>query len=143
VNTLGDKKIRVVIAKPGLDGHDTGAKVVMHALRDAGMEVIYTGLHRSIEEIVKTALQEDADVVGLSIYSGAHLPLSRKLMAQMKERGISDKVVLVGGNIPDRDIETLKGYGISEVFPVGSKFEEIVNFIKKKVSEQNEKTKRG
>ena len=132
---MGEKKIRVVIAKPGLDGHDTGAKVVMHALKDAGMEVIYTGLHRTIEEIVKTALEEDVDVVGLSIYSGAHVPLSRKLMIQMKERGIDDKVVLVGGNIPRRDIETLKNYGVTEVFPVGSKFEEIVDFIKEKISE--------
>jgi methylmalonyl-CoA mutase C-terminal domain/subunit len=135
---LGEKKIRVVIAKPGLDGHDTGAKVVMHALRDAGMEVIYTGLHRSIDEIVKTAIEEDADVVGLSIYSGAHLPLSRKLMNQMKEKGIDDKVVLVGGNIPDRDIKTLKSYGVTGVFPVGSKFERIVDFIREKVSEKDE-----
>lgn len=129
----GGKRIRVVIAKPGLDGHDTGAKVVAYALKDAGMEVIYTGLHRTIEEIVTTALEEDADVIGLSIYSGAHLPLSRKLMEQVKAGGLTDKLVLVGGNIPQRDIETLEGYGVAGVFPVGSKLDEIANFIKDKV----------
>ncbi len=128
-----EKKIRVVIAKPGLDGHDTGAKVVVHALRDAGMEVIYTGLHRTVDDIVTTALQEDADVVGLSIYSGAHLPLSKKVMERMKEKGLTDKMVLVGGNIPRRDIDTLKGYGVTEVFPVGSRLDEIITFIKDNV----------
>jgi methylmalonyl-CoA mutase C-terminal domain/subunit len=129
----GGKKIRVVIAKPGLDGHDTGAKVIVHALKDAGMEVIYTGLHRTIDEIVTTALEEDTDVIGLSIYSGAHLPLSKKLMEQVKVRGLTDKMVLVGGNIPKRDIETLKSYGVTEVFPVGAKLDEIVQFIRGKV----------
>jgi len=124
------KKIRVVIAKPGLDGHDTGAKVIVHALKDAGMEVIYTGLHRTIEDIVTTAMEEDADVIGLSIYSGAHLPLSRKLMEQLKAQELTDKIVLVGGNIPYRDVETLKGYGVAGVFPVGSKLDEITQFIK-------------
>ncbi|MFC2163919.1 cobalamin B12-binding domain-containing protein [Acidobacteriota bacterium] len=118
------------MAKPGLDGHDTGAKVVAHALKDAGMEVIYTGLHRQIEDIVKTALEEDADVIGMSIYSGAHLPLGKKLMDQLKEMGISDKVVLIGGNIPKRDIPTLKEYGVDEVFSTGSKLDSIVAFIK-------------
>ncbi len=127
------KKIRVVIAKPGLDGHDTGAKVVVHALKDAGMEVIYTGLHRTIDEIVTTAMEEDVDVIGLSIYSGAHLPLSRKLMEQVKAKGLTDKLVLIGGNIPSRDVETLKGYGVTEVFPVGSKLDDIIGFIKDKV----------
>ena len=126
---MGEKKIRVVIAKPGLDGHDTGAKVVAHALKDAGMEVIYTGLHRTIEEIVNTALQEDADVIGMSIYSGTHLSLSKKLMDQLKEKGITDKLVLVGGNIPKSDIETLKEFGVTEVFSTGTKLEEIVKFI--------------
>ena len=135
-----EKKIRVVIAKPGLDGHDTGAKVVAHALKDAGMEVIYTGLHRTIEEIVATALEEDADVIGLSVYSGAHLPLSKKLIEQLKEKGLSDKIVLVGGNIPQKDIKTLKGYGITEVFPIGAKLENIVEFIKDRLKQQNEKT---
>ncbi len=129
---MSGKKIRVVIAKPGLDGHDTGAKVVAHALKDAGMEVIYTGLHRTIDEIVNTAVQEDADVIGLSIYSGAHLPLSQKLMDKLKGMGVSDKLILVGGNIPQRDIKTLKSYGVAEVFPVGSRLDDIVEFIKKK-----------
>ena len=133
---LGGKKIRVVIAKPGLDGHDTGAKVVAHALKDAGMEVIYTGLHRTIDEIVNTAVEEDVDVIGLSIYSGAHLPLSKKLMERLKEMGLTDKLVLVGGNIPQRDIKTLKSYGITEVFPVGSRLNDIVEFIKKKVGQK-------
>ncbi len=135
-----EKTIKVIIAKPGLDGHDTGAKVVAHALKDAGMEVIYTGLHRTIEEIVATALEEDADVIGLSIYSGAHLPLSKKLIEQLKERDITDKIILVGGNIPQRDVKTLKKYGITEVFPIGAKLENIVEFIKDRLKRQNEKT---
>ncbi len=132
------KKIRVVIAKPGLDGHDVGAKVVALALKDAGMEVIYTGLHRTIEEIVKTALEEDADVIGLSIYSGAHLPLSKKLMDNLRDKGISDKLILVGGNIPSGDISKLKSYGVTEVFPIGSKFEKIAAFIQERVSKNEE-----
>lgn len=132
------KKIRVVIAKPGLDGHDVGAKVVALALKDAGMEVIYTGLHRTIDEIVKTALEEDADVIGLSIYSGAHLPLSKKLMDNLKDKGISDKLILVGGNIPSGDISKLKSYGVTEVFPIGSKFEKIAAFIQERVSKNEE-----
>jgi len=131
--TSETKRIRVVIAKPGLDGHDTGAKVVAHALKDAGMEVIYTGLHRSIEDIVKTALEEDADVIGMSIYSGAHLPLSKKLMDQLRDKGISDKLVLIGGNIPKRDIKTLIDYGVAGVFSTGTQLEEIVVFIKQNV----------
>jgi methylmalonyl-CoA mutase C-terminal domain/subunit len=127
---MNDKRIRVVIAKPGLDGHDTGAKVVAHALKDAGMEVIYTGLHRRIEDIVKTALEEDADVIGMSIYSGAHLPLGKKLMDQLKEKGVSNKVVLIGGNVPKRDIPTLKEYGVDEVFSTGSKLDDIIAFIR-------------
>lgn len=124
-----------MIAKPGLDGHDTGAKVVAHALKDAGMEVIYTGLHRSIEDIVKTALEEDADVIGLSIYSGAHLPLSKKLIDQLEDKGISDKLVLIGGNVPQRDIKILKDYGVAGVFPTGTKLEEIVTFIRQNVKD--------
>lgn len=131
----GEKRIRVLIAKPGLDGHDMGAKVVAHALKDAGMEVIYTGLHRTIEEIVETALQEDTDVIGLSIYSGAHLPLSKKLMEQLKEKELTDKVVLVGGNIPQKDIKALKDSGVTEVFPAGSRLDEIVKFIKERFRE--------
>ncbi len=128
------KKIRVVIAKPGLDGHDTGAKVVALALKDAGMEVIYTGLHRTVEEIVKAAVEEDVDVIGLSIYSGVHLSLCRKLMDQLSEEGITDKMVIVGGNIPARDISVLKEYGIAGVFPVGSRLDDIVHFIREKIS---------
>ena len=133
--TSETKRIRVVIAKPGLDGHDTGAKVVAHTLKDAGMEVIYTGLHRSIEDIVKTALEEDADVIGMSIYSGAHLPLSKKLMDQLEDKGISDKLVLIGGNIPQRDIKILKDYGVAGVFPTGTRLEEIVTFIRQNVKD--------
>lgn len=127
-----ERRIRVVIAKPGLDGHDTGAKVVSLALKDAGMEVIYTGLHRSIEEIIKTALEEDVDVIGMSIYSGAHLSLSKKLMDGLEKSGITDKLVLVGGNIPKKDIPALERVGIDGVFPVGSKLDAIVHFIETK-----------
>jgi len=134
-----EKKIRVVIAKPGLDGHDVGAKVVALALKDAGMEVIYTGLHRTIDEIVKTSLEEDVDVIGMSIYSGAHLALTRKLMDQLRNLGLSDKMVLVGGNIPQRDVKTLKKYGIDEVFPVGTKLEDIIDFIQKRMGARDEK----
>jgi methylmalonyl-CoA mutase C-terminal domain/subunit len=135
IKTPGKKRIRVVIAKPGLDGHDMGAKVVALALKDAGMEVIYTGLHRTIDEIVKTALEEDVDVIGMSIYSGAHLSLTKKLMDQLKEKRLTDKLVLVGGNIPQRDIAKLKEYGVDGVFPVGSKLDDIVDFIKKRMKD--------
>lgn len=137
---MGEKRIRVLIAKPGLDGHDKGAKVVVHALKEAGMEVLYTGLHKTIDEIVNTALEEDVDVIGLSIYSGAHLPLSKKLIAQLKEKKLIDILVLVGGNIPQGDAKILKDYGVTEVFPVGAKLDEIIEFIKKRVGERNEKT---
>jgi methylmalonyl-CoA mutase C-terminal domain/subunit len=136
---LSEKRIRVLIAKPGLDGHDKGAKVVVHALKEAGMEVIYTGLHKTIDEIVNTALEEDVDVIGLSVYSGAHLPLSKKLMEQLKEKELTDKLVLVGGNIPQGDAKVLKEYGVAEVFPVGAKLEEIIEFIKRRIGGQNEK----
>lgn len=137
--SLGGKKIRVVIAKPGLDGHDVGAKVIALALKDASMEVIYTGLHRTIEEIVKTALEEDVDVIGMSIYSGAHLALSKKLMDRLKDMGIEDKMVLVGGNIPKKDTTALQEYGVDGVFPVGSKLDDIIDFIQKKMGAGNEK----
>lgn len=140
MEALGEKIIRVLIAKPGLDGHDRGAKVVAHALKEAGMEVIYTGLHKTIEEIASTALQEDVDVIGLSIYSGAHLPLSRKLMAQLKKKELTAKLVLVGGNIPKKDIEILKNYGVDQIFPVGSNLDEIIKFIKERMMKKNEKT---
>jgi methylmalonyl-CoA mutase C-terminal domain/subunit len=117
---------RILIAKPGLDGHDQGAKVVVHALKEAGFEVIYTGLHQSVRKIAETALQEDVDAVGLSILSGAHVPLTEKLLEEMKVRGIQDKPVLVGGNIPAQDCAVLRGLGVREVFPTGSRFDEIV-----------------
>jgi methylmalonyl-CoA mutase C-terminal domain/subunit len=137
---LGKNRIRVLIAKPGLDGHDKGAKVIVHALKEAGMEVLYTGLHKSIDEIVNTALEEDVDVIGLSVYSGAHLPLSKKLMEQLKENKLTDKLVLVGGNIPLGDVKVLKEYGVAEVFPVGAKLDEIIEFIKIRIGGENEKT---
>lgn len=126
-------KIRVLIAKPGLDGHDRGAKVVALALRDAGFEVIYTGLHQTVEQIVETAVQEDVDVIGLSILSGAHLPIAEKLRGQLLQAGLEDKVVLTGGNIPERDIPALKALGVSGVFPTGSQFDEIAAFIRQSV----------
>ncbi len=126
--------IRVLIAKPGLDGHDRGAKVVALALRNAGFEVIYTGLHQTVDEITTTALQEDVDVIGLSILSGAHIPITQKLMAQLQEQNLSDKTVIIGGNIPDQDIAVLKGLGVTAVFPTGSQFEEITAVIRKSVN---------
>jgi methylmalonyl-CoA mutase C-terminal domain/subunit len=130
---MGRSPIRVLIAKPGLDGHDRGAKVVALALKDAGMEVIYTGLRQSVEQITNTALQEDVQVVGLSILSGAHVPITEKLLAKMKKEGLADKMVLVGGNIPKGDIQKLKKLGVKEVFPTGSRFEDIVSFIQSSI----------
>jgi methylmalonyl-CoA mutase C-terminal domain/subunit len=129
------RPIRVLIAKPGLDGHDRGAKVVALALRDAGFEVIYTGLHQTVEQIVEAALQEDVDVIGLSILSGAHLLIARKLMARLRETGAEDGIVLVGGNIPERDVEPLTALGVAGVFPTGSRFEDIAAFVRDRVSE--------
>jgi methylmalonyl-CoA mutase C-terminal domain/subunit len=126
-------KIRVVVAKPGLDGHDRGAKVVARALRDAGMEVIYTGLHQTPEQIVETVLQEDADAVGLSIHSGAHMTLFPKVMQLLKERGATDVVVFGGGIIPKDDIAELKKAGIAEVFTPGASTTDIVDWLRKKV----------
>lgn len=124
------RRIRVLIGKPGLDGHDRGAKVVAFALKDAGMEVIYTGLHQTVESIVNQAIQEDVDVIGLSIMSGAHIPITKKLMELLKKEGLTDRLVVVGGVIPNKDIETLKAMGVDGVFPGGSYFDEIVEFIK-------------
>ena len=123
------RKLRVVIAKPGLDGHDRGAKVIARALRDAGMEVIYTGLRQTPEQIVSAALQEDADVIGLSILSGAHNHIVPRLMALVKEKGIDDVLVLIGGIIPDVDIPKLQRIGISGIFLPGSPMQDIVDFI--------------
>jgi methylmalonyl-CoA mutase C-terminal domain/subunit len=129
------KPIRVLIAKPGLDGHDRGAKVVAHALREAGMEAIYTGLHQTVEQIVEAALQEDVDVIGLSILSGAHLPITEKMMNLLAEQDMADVPVIVGGNIPQRDIKKLKTLGAAGVFPTATPFEDIVTFIKEKVGD--------
>jgi methylmalonyl-CoA mutase C-terminal domain/subunit len=123
------KKIRVVVAKPGLDGHDRGAKIIARALRDAGMEVIYTGLHQTPEQIVETVLQEDADAVGLSILSGAHMTLVPKVIELLKEQDAEDVVVTVGGTIPAQDIEELKQLGVAEVFTPGAPTQKIIDFI--------------
>ena len=124
-------KIRVLIAKPGLDGHDKGAKIVALALRDAGMEVIYSGLHQTLDQITQTAIQETVDVIGLSIMSGAHLPISEKLINMMKEQGLDDVNLTVGGVIPHQDIPKLKEMGVAEVFPGGTSFEDIITGINK------------
>jgi methylmalonyl-CoA mutase C-terminal domain/subunit len=123
------KKIRVVVAKPGLDGHDRGAKIIARALRDAGMEVIYTGLHQTPEQIVETVLQEDADAVGLSILSGAHMTLVPKVIELLHEQDAGDVVVTVGGTIPAQDIEELKELGVAEVFTPGAPTQAIIDFI--------------
>ena len=123
------RKIRVVIAKPGLDGHDRGAKVIARALRDAGMEVIYTGLRQTPEQIVAAALQEDADVVGLSILSGAHMHVCPRIVELLREKGLDDVLVVVGGIIPDVDIPKLKEAGIAGVFLPGTAMQDIIDFI--------------
>ncbi len=124
-----EKKIRVVVAKPGLDGHDRGAKIIARALRDAGMEVIYTGLHQTPEQIVETVLQEDADAVGLSILSGAHMTLVPKVVELLRAEGADDVLVTVGGTIPGDDIPELKQLGVAEVFTPGSPTQDIIDFI--------------
>jgi len=128
-----EKKIRVLIAKPGLDGHDRGAKVVARALRDAGMEVIYTGLHQTADMIVEAAIQEDVDVVGLSLLSGAHMTLFVDVTSLLKKKGMNDVLVVCGGIIPEQDVPKLKKEGIRGVFGPGTTCEEIVDFIKKNV----------
>ncbi len=132
------RKIRVVIAKPGLDGHDRGAKVIARALRDAGMEVIYMGLRQTPEQIVAAALQEDADVIGLSILSGAHMHICPRVMALLHERGLDDVLVLVGGIIPDVDISKLREIGIRGIFLPGSPMQEIIDFVKGNVRDRVE-----
>jgi methylmalonyl-CoA mutase, C-terminal domain len=124
------RRIRVIVAKPGLDGHDRGAKVVARALRDAGMEVIYMGLRQSPEQIVATAAQEDADVIGLSILSGAHLPICRRLLDLLRERGLMSVKVFVGGIIPDQDIAELRDLGVSGVFLPGARLGDIVGSVR-------------
>jgi methylmalonyl-CoA mutase C-terminal domain/subunit len=133
-NDMTEKKIKILIGKPGLDGHDRGAKVTALALRDAGMEVIYTGLHQTVEQIVRTAVQEAVDVVGLSIMSGAHIPICQKLLEMMKDEGLEKIPVVVGGVIPKQDIPKLSGLGIAGVFPGGTPFDEIVSGINAIVS---------
>lgn len=131
---MEERKIRVLLAKPGLDGHDRGAKVVAHAMREAGMEIIYTGLHQTVASIVNQATQEDVDVIGLSIMSGAHIPICRKLMGLVKEQDRERRMVIVGGVIPNKDIPTLKEMGVGGVFPGGTHFDEIVKFIRENAS---------
>jgi methylmalonyl-CoA mutase C-terminal domain/subunit len=123
------RKIRVVVAKPGLDGHDRGAKIIARALRDAGMEVIYTGLHQTPEQIAETVIQEDADAVGLSILSGAHMTLVPKVVELLRAQGVDDVLVTVGGTIPADDIPELKSLGVAEVFTPGAGTDDIVEFI--------------
>jgi methylmalonyl-CoA mutase cobalamin-binding domain/chain len=125
-----ERKIRVVVAKPGLDGHDRGAKIIARALRDAGMEVIYTGLHQTPEQIVETALQEDADAVGLSILSGAHMTLVPRVVELLREQDAGDIVVVVGGTIPNQDIPELKQLGVAEVFTPGAPTQAIIDFLR-------------
>lgn len=133
---MSEKKIRVLIAKPGLDGHDRGAKVVARALRDAGMEVIYTGLRQTPEMIVEAALQEDVDAIGLSILSGAHMALFPRIMKLLRENGLDDVLVFAGGIIPDEDIPALKEMGIVGIFGPGTSTTEIAEFMRRKISER-------
>jgi len=132
-----EKVIRVLLAKPGLDGHDRGAKVVARALREAGMEVIYTGLHQTPEQIVEAAIQEDVDVVGLSILSGAHMALVPRVIELLKKEGADDLLVTVGGIIPEDDIPKLEAIGVKGVFGPGTSTAEIVKFIRENVSQRN------
>jgi methylmalonyl-CoA mutase C-terminal domain/subunit len=129
----GEKKIRVLIAKPGLDSHDRGAKVVARALRDAGMEVIYTGLRQTPEQIAETALQEDVDVIGLSILSGAHKALFPRIMTLLKKQGLSDVMVFAGGIIPEEDVSKMKKLGVKEIFGPGTRTETIIQYVLKNV----------
>ena len=128
------KKIKVLVAKPGLDGHDRGAKVVAYGLRDAGMEVIYTGLRQTPEQIANAAVQEDVDVVGLSILSGAHLTLAQRVLQNLREKGAGEKMVIVGGIISPTDAGKLKEMGVAEVFIPGTSLKNIAEFIKSKIS---------
>ena len=131
---MAERKIRVVVAKPGLDGHDRGAKIIARALRDAGMEVIYTGLHQTPEQIVETVLQEDADAVGLSILSGAHMTLVPRVVELLRAQDAGDVVVTVGGTIPSQDIPELKELGVAEVFTPGAPTQAIIDFIRSSVT---------
>lgn len=128
-----ERKIRVLVAKPGLDSHDRGAKIVARALRDAGMEVIYTGLRQTPEQIVETALQEDVDVIGLSILSGAHTTLFPRIMALIKEKGLNDVMIFAGGIIPEEDVTQMKKLGIKEIFGPGTPTEALIKFVRENV----------
>jgi len=130
---MGEKRIRILVAKPGLDGHDRGAKVIARALRDAGFEVIYTGLRQTPEQIISAAMQEDVDAIGLSILSGAHMHLFPRIMELRREQKMEDVLVFAGGIIPDQDILRLKEIGIAEIFPPGSSLEEIISFVRSHV----------
>jgi methylmalonyl-CoA mutase C-terminal domain/subunit len=123
------RRIRVVVAKPGLDGHDRGAKIIARAMRDAGMEVIYTGLHQTPEQIAETVIQEDADALGLSILSGAHMTLVPRVLELLSDQGVEDVVVTVGGTVPQQDIEQLESLGVSKVFTPGAATDDIVQFV--------------
>jgi methylmalonyl-CoA mutase, C-terminal domain len=136
-DAAGERTIRVVVAKPGLDGHDRGAKIIARALRDAGMEVIYTGLHQTPEQIVATVIQEDADAVGLSILSGAHMTLVPKVVSMLADQGVDDVIVTVGGTIPADDVPELKKLGVAEVFTPGAPTDAIVEFIRGAVGERS------
>jgi methylmalonyl-CoA mutase C-terminal domain/subunit len=132
---MSDRRIRVIVAKPGLDGHDRGAKIVARALRDAGMEVIYTGLRQTPEQISSAAVQEDVDVVGVSILSGAHNTIIPRICALLREAGMQDVLVIVGGIVPDEDIPSLKEAGVAAVFQPGASTQEIVEFIRSHVKQ--------
>lgn len=135
-----ERKIRVLVAKPGLDGHDKGAKMVARALKDAGMEVIYTGIRQTVDAIVNAAIEEDVDVIGLSILSGSHVPICRELFCRLKEIGAGERVVMVGGIIPKRDVPILKEMGVAEVFRPSSGTQSIVAFVQKSVLKDPSKT---
>ena len=128
-----DRRIRIVVAKPGLDGHDVGAKVVVRALMDAGFEVIYTGLRQPPEAVARIALDEDVDVIALSSMAGSHVPFCRKLKPLLEQAGLSDKLWVIGGNLPKQDHDTLRALGFKGIFPTGSKFDDIVTFIRENV----------
>lgn len=132
------RPIRVLIAKPGLDGHDNGAKIVARLLKDAGMEVIYTGIRQTVDAVLRTAVQEDVDVIGLSILSGSHLSICKELVEKMKKENIDDKMVAVGGIIPRKDVNRLKEMGVAEIFGPSSTTKEIVRFIQDEVQKRDE-----
>ncbi len=138
MSATANKRIRVVVAKPGLDGHDRGAKIIARALRDAGMEVIYTGLHQTPEQIVATVIQEDADAIGLSILSGAHMTLVPRIIELLAEEDAGDVVLVLGGTIPADDIEELKQLGVDEIFTPGASTQEIIDFISKATGSQGD-----